>query len=731
MSALRWMCGTLLGSLASVAAVAAQQLPWDWRVDRDTWGGSANVFAQAWDPVRGRIVNLPVGGSLQGPDMLYLDGTWEWSAGRWHQRFPAASPPPRTGARMAYDHVNQSVLLFGGLSWGQLHTDTWLWDGRNWQEVQPPGPLPMGRVFHGMAADPLRRRIVLLGGTDGSPLFPGVRTDTWEWDGGRWIQHFPINTPPSSWPTLAFDATVGKVAAVSGQANTVWHWDGQDWQPTVGNGIDPGLRGGPSLSTDPISGGLIMAGGSDGRNYRDEVFRWNGQGWQLLGRHPDGYQMSMSEVDPGRGVLVFPWVGSGYWQMNGWELDLVGGTWRSTRSGGIPEQTALFCAFCEFAPWRDQFLVVELNAARTQHWSWWVGDGGWELAASSGPFTLSDLAVHEDAQIVLALSPYGWDRCFSFRNNHWSAEPTPPGAWVSELAGYDPVRRKVLGVQGGAGTPTAIWGWDPGNGWVLLDGNGPPATFGVSAQWQATLDRERNTVVCLETNGQDTGTIIEWDGSSWTTTAVAMGRSVSVGGAVFEWVPGLGCVYCTGPHGVFTRDNLVWDGSTVRPLQTALPRKRQQVVGGSYDRNHHRLRLLTREPGSGPLQFWDLEPRSLQASEAEPRPGARVTLSLQAPGHGSEFWITGFSTRRTPALPRFSLPGHGTRYLSLGVEPLLLQSVFWGIGGLLDAQGNGQAYLTVPNLPWLDGLVLHAQAISLGAQGFGHVSNPLRVTVTR
>ena len=60
----------------------------------------------------------------------------------WVQHQPVTSPPARTDNGLAFDPILKGVVLFGGLAGacedcgqGRLN-DTWLWDGKNWGQVQ-------------------------------------------------------------------------------------------------------------------------------------------------------------------------------------------------------------------------------------------------------------------------------------------------------------------------------------------------------------------------------------------------------------------------------------------------------------------------------------------------------------------------------------------------------------------------------------------------------------------
>ena len=79
------------------------------------------------------------------------------------------------------------VLLFGGTDYpntGEPPTasafhDTWEWDGQSWTQVADKGPA--GRIFHTLANDTCRGRVVLFGGATDPSNSNGIRLgDTWE-----------------------------------------------------------------------------------------------------------------------------------------------------------------------------------------------------------------------------------------------------------------------------------------------------------------------------------------------------------------------------------------------------------------------------------------------------------------------------------------------------------------------------------------------------------------------
>ena len=75
---------------------------------------------------------------------------------------------------MAFDGYLGGVVLFGGATTpGDQFNNTWLWDGANWIKLHPASS-PVGRWAAAMAYDPLDQGLVLFGGYG-----VGTLGDTW------------------------------------------------------------------------------------------------------------------------------------------------------------------------------------------------------------------------------------------------------------------------------------------------------------------------------------------------------------------------------------------------------------------------------------------------------------------------------------------------------------------------------------------------------------------------
>jgi hypothetical protein len=80
---------------------------------------------------------------------------------------------------MAFDHGLESVVLFGGNndSLGSGLSDTWVWNGTEWSELQTTGP--QSRLSPALAYDIRRQDMVLYGGRYRTPLVWVHLGDTW------------------------------------------------------------------------------------------------------------------------------------------------------------------------------------------------------------------------------------------------------------------------------------------------------------------------------------------------------------------------------------------------------------------------------------------------------------------------------------------------------------------------------------------------------------------------
>ncbi|MEM7206124.1 MAG: kelch repeat-containing protein [Planctomycetota bacterium] len=265
-----------------------------------------------------------------------LGDTWEWDGTSWTLLEPARTPGPRARHELVYDPTSRRVLLLGGTqtTW-DLRNDTWAWDGTSWAEVRSGGG-PRSGGFAPLAYDETRDRVVLFGGLAATRRRPyqwptPVLDSTWEWDGVRWHDRAPTNSPPARFRHgTAYDAARDQVLVFGGSAgadsvvawfhgrptatptNDLWAWDGiGGWTELRPTGTRPAPRHTPAMAYDTQRQTLFLFGGDGGvRGSRtqmfDDLWEWDGTVWQLRSSAsgPAARRATAMAYDPTRRRLV-------------------------------------------------------------------------------------------------------------------------------------------------------------------------------------------------------------------------------------------------------------------------------------------------------------------------------------------------------------------------------------------------------------------------------------------
>lgn len=247
-----------------------------WTFDGTTWTDHPRLptppalqdTTMAYDPSSGQLILF--GGISNG----YLNDTWDWNGASWTELSPAVSPTPRARESMTYDAALGEIVLFGGFgqqsdnSLGTLN-DTWAWNGSTWAELSPAAS-PPARDFASMAYDADTGQVLLFGGTDGTDL-----GDTWTFDGSTWTEQTPAASPPARFDaSMAYDSGLGELvlfggSGLSGPTATIlddtWSWDGSSWSE-LSPANSPPARDGASMAYDAGMDQLVLLGGSNGVN---------------------------------------------------------------------------------------------------------------------------------------------------------------------------------------------------------------------------------------------------------------------------------------------------------------------------------------------------------------------------------------------------------------------------------------------------------------------------------
>lgn len=387
-----------------------------------------------------------------------------------------AYPTSRIASRMIWDKSRGFGVLFGGATQPDSAlvryplNDTWEWNGTRWIQ-RFPVESPSIRFAHGFVYDTGNDRGILFGGANRE----GMLGDTWSYKDGAWT---PIDaaTPPAArrYHAMAWDP-VRKVAVVHG-GNTnaaditfwtgdTWEFNGTAWTRIVENG--PALQS-PMLEYDRRAGEMLLLGQNSSRE--SEMYRLTATGWSKI--TPTNLPKCV-----GQGSLIY---------MNHTNsVFLVGGTCSNT------------------APTDDTYE--------------WNGTDWRELGAQPTQGYVTAFALTYDP-IRMEMILFGGDEygarnsTYKFRDNSWRVigktwDPGPRSMYVFE---QDPVHG--VGWLFGGFNDNVNFGdlWKYSNGvWerTLVTGTPIGCTYPVAA-W----DENRNRLVMTcETDGA-----YEFDGATWT-----------------------------------------------------------------------------------------------------------------------------------------------------------------------------------------------------------------------
>lgn len=243
-------------------------------------------FGLAWDEAAG--VAVLFGGGSHGEVWQQFDDTWVWQDGRWSLKSPATKPAPRRTHGMAYDRGRNRTVVYGGTldPYGFISShETWEWDGGNWLQKHTLHSPTAGDHVE-MAFDEARGRIVLFGGYDRTQ---GAQSATWLYDGTDWQKVEPPQSPsPRYYHAMTYDpkrqrvVMFGGASPDRGQLNDLWEWDGMTWNQ-VDRAVQPRARVLHQFVYLARYGGCVLFGGAAGESeYLNDSWLWSGTDWAQL-----------------------------------------------------------------------------------------------------------------------------------------------------------------------------------------------------------------------------------------------------------------------------------------------------------------------------------------------------------------------------------------------------------------------------------------------------------------
>ncbi len=424
------------------------------------------------------------------------------------QALLAANPSARTGTRMAYDESTGYTVLFGGVTavdagtiLAYEPTDTWLWNGSRWLE-RYPAHNPFGRSSHVMVYDSARSQVVLFGGrTQNTDL-----NDTWVFAHNDWAQITTSDAPsPRSVSGAAYDRARGRVVLFGGALTTVTTTAGGASSSTVTNYYD----------TWEFDGTNWTKVADNGPNVVRPLLVYDEAHSQMLMIAEDvnfvpamyAYDSSAhtwNQITPATMPPCVNEAGVVYQRSSGTVL-LVGGTCvtASFSSSTVEDAWQWDGTTWTKVPTKTAIVRVTNQAiAYDANRNVTIEFGGTQAYGSPRSATYT----FDPSVVDTANDPPAYLADWTFTDTNSS----PPGPRSLAPMAADPVNRVVYMLNGltDGGSFTDFWMYQNG-GWQKITADGTPACGTLFAAFDT--DRSKLVAVC-----NDAGTF-EWDGTAWKT----------------------------------------------------------------------------------------------------------------------------------------------------------------------------------------------------------------------
>ncbi len=279
----------------------------------------------AYDPSSGDVVLF--GGNYNGH---VLGDTWVFKAGIWTNITGSltVSPPAREAAMMVTDSSENQVVLFGGGNGTAFFGDTWVFKNATWTKIGPLAQAPCPRMYPQVSDDPAVGGVMLFSGYSLNGGAINFYPDTWSFHADTWtnLTVSPASSPPGVYGgSLIYDggsnATVlvnGLPATPGGYAQT-WEYQGGAWINLTG-----ALYGIPSYvfissqadeGTGPTETGVIFGGANlIGNGVLGGL-------WALSSPPTSGATVSTTALDLGASIAYAGTASGGFYpDISGWNF---------------------------------------------------------------------------------------------------------------------------------------------------------------------------------------------------------------------------------------------------------------------------------------------------------------------------------------------------------------------------------------------------------------------------
>ncbi len=445
---------------------------WVYDVVGNTWTqrnpsskpSARHEHAMVYDSTNNRVVLF---GGYTTTSPYYNDETWLYNVATdtWKQMNPSSKPLERLGHSMTYDSANNKVVLFGGYTTTSpyYNDETWVYDvaTATWTEMNPTSK-PLARDRHAIAYDSVNNKVVLLGGGDRSIKFD----ETWIYDltSDTWTQMNPATKPSArSGHAMAFDSMNNKIVLFSGRDSVgnndeTWVYDvACDRWTQMNPATKPQGRFGYAMVYDSTNNKFILFGGGNAQTW---VYDLASDSWTQMNpaTKPSERSRHAMVYDSANNKVVLFGGDDGHYNDETWVYDLASDTWTQMNPTTKPSERSWHAMAYDSANNKVVLFGGEaysIPCVNDETWVYDVARDNWTqmnpITKPSGRFQHTMVYDSTNNKIIL----FGGDTSsdlddetwiFDLGSNTWIQMNTvikPPSRYRHGMA-YDSLNNKVV-----------------------------------------------------------------------------------------------------------------------------------------------------------------------------------------------------------------------------------------------------------------------------------------------
>ncbi|MEO8691657.1 MAG: LamG-like jellyroll fold domain-containing protein [Candidatus Saccharimonas sp.] len=466
---------------------------------------------------------------------------WRWDGNTWSQiGGDGIAGSWNLDYEMVASLTNDGTNLYAGLGVTAGDAEVWKWNGSSWTKIG-------GDAVNGSWGATIEtvRSLKYAGGSLYAGLGDSAGdAEVWKWNGSSWTK-IGGDAVNGSWADATYEQVDsfawgnGNLYAGLGISNgdgEVWEWNGSSWTKIGGNSLNGGwtTAQGDSVNTLMFDSGKLYAGtydsGGDGLFYSYDGSSWSQIGGAYVNKSWGFYGMGSAQVMQAQGGYLYAGTGTATGSAEVFRFD--GNSWQLIGGQGVNNSWVPFTyeSVLSMASYKNKLYVglgttASGATADGEVWQWdgatWQKIGGnglnssWSQASHYGEI---DSLAADNGYLYAGLGAGNGDaEVWRWDGSAWSqiGGDGINGSWtlhydIYSLAFYGGKLTAGLGKGVGDGE---VWQWN-GSAWSQVGGDGINGSWATIRSVESLMPYNGKLYAGLGYTTGD-GTLWSFDGSSW------------------------------------------------------------------------------------------------------------------------------------------------------------------------------------------------------------------------